>query len=145
VFWGAYAILTVVGLSEDVFGKRISRASSVAALYALGCAVAYCLSFALLYFYTRTAVTLILLLNPPSCSPNDILCVFVLVLGLAVLALGVFLVGFIPALFVPPVILAWHMSRKFGKKIWIACATVLIANTIAILLWFEFLSKMLSG
>jgi len=152
VFWGAYAILTVVGLSEDVFGRRISRASSLAGLYALGCAVAYCLSFALLYLYTKMIVSLILFLNPPSCSTNGlpspvalILCALLLAVVVGLITLGVFLIGFIPALFVPPVLVAWHMSRKYGKKIWLACASVLMVDVVAILVWFDFLSKMLSG
>jgi hypothetical protein len=37
------------------------------------------------------------------------------------------------------------MSRKYGKKIWLACASVLIVDVVAILVWFDFLSKMLGG
>jgi hypothetical protein len=40
-FWGGYAFLTVVGLSEDIFGKKISDAFYLVGLYALGCAVIY--------------------------------------------------------------------------------------------------------
>jgi len=152
MFWVGYAILTVIGLSEDIFGRRISRASYLAGLYALGCAVAYCLSFALLYLYTKMAVTLILLLNPPSCSYNGVpplvgllFCALVMALETMFITLGVFLIGFIPALFVPPVIVAWRMSRKHGKRIWLLCTSVLIVDAVAILFWFDFLFKMLSG
>ncbi len=153
-FWGGYAILTVIGLSEDIFGKRISGSSYLVGLFALGCAIAYCVSFVLLYLGTNIAVALLLGQNLHCTVSNagnltevgklgmGILCV---VLANVFLTIEVFLIGFTPALFVPPVMVAWSMSRKYGKKIWGICAAILIINAAAFVFWLGFVSMMLSG
>jgi hypothetical protein len=144
-------------LSEDIFGKRISSASYLVGLYALGCAIAYCVSFVLLYLGTNMVVALLLGQNPHCTVSNagnlteteklvmGTLCVGVFVLAKALLTLEVFLIGFIPALFVPPVMVAWSMSRKYGKKIWRICAATLVINAAAFVFWVGFVSMMLSG
>jgi len=142
MFWVGYAILTVIGLSEDVFGRRVSTACYLSGLYALGCAIAYCLSFALLYLGTNAVVALIMRLGSYSCPYNDLQGLFLCVLGAFFVFLAVFFIGFVPALFVPPVIIAWRMSRRYGKMIWKICACMLIVDTAATLLWFSFLLKM---
>jgi hypothetical protein len=128
-FWGGYAILAVVGFSEDIFGKRISEASYLVGLYALGCAVAYCLSFVILYSTTYVADFLyqFLLPCPPVHTVKEMLNCFFGPFGFDI---QVFSVGLFTALYVPPILVAWGMSRTYGKKIWAACGFTILFNLL---------------
>lgn len=142
-FWGAYAFLAVLGLSEDIFGERVSNTAYLLSLFALGCAVFYVISLTLLYLATYVIVSLILFLYPPtpcvlSIGGNPIFgviwCGLVDALAAVLLSATVFSVGLIPALIVPPIIVAKGMSRKYGKQIWQVCAATLAVIIVAIIL-----------
>jgi hypothetical protein len=129
LFWGGYAFLTVIGLSEDVFGKRLSDTSYLIGLYALGCAVAYCVTFLLLYLVSYVTPYILFYFAPCQVpGGNPLVAIFVCAFGMAlagvVIMAEILIFGSIPALLIPPILVARNMARKYGRGIWKMCAAL---------------------
>jgi hypothetical protein len=119
VFWGGYAFLTVIGLSADVFGKRLSDTSYLIGLYAFGCAVACCVSFLLLYLAAYVITALFLYFTP---CEGSVLCALVNALAGVVIMAEILIFGSIPAFLIPPILVARNMAPRYGRGIWKVCA-----------------------
>ena len=132
---GRVRVLTIVGLSDDIFGERISKVASLIGLFDLGCAVGYCVSFTLLYFLVSPVMNLlfpIFLVRQHFHSLLEAIAgIFAVGLGLLIM---VSVIGLMIALYVPPILVAWGMSRTYGRRIWLICAGVIVLLTASLLI-----------